>query len=101
MGWKVIDGNRYYYKCLSNGRTFYGGGGEVGAAVERHYALARAERERERREEQRRRAEAARLDRALDRLAEAAWRAAEATLNTAGFHRHHRGEWRKSGQAHH
>src|SRR5512135_3798594 len=98
MGWKVIDGNRYYYRCLSHGRTLYCGGGEVGAAVERHYARARAERERERREEQRRRDEDARLDRALDRLAESAGRAAESTLNTVGFHRHHRGEWRRHGK---
>jgi hypothetical protein len=101
MGWKFIDCNIYYYKCLSNGRTLYCGGGEAGAAVERHYALERAERARGRREEERRRDEDARLDRALDQLAESACRAAEATLNAAGFHRHHRGEWRKSGKAHH
>jgi hypothetical protein len=101
MGWKIINGHRYYYRSVTSRWRQYCGRGEVGALAEQQDVRERALRQLKRREEQRRRAEDAQLDRALDRLAEAACRAAEATLNVAGFHRHHRGEWRKSGKAHH
>jgi hypothetical protein len=48
-----------------------------------------------RRQEQRRRVEDLQLDRALNQLASDACRAAEATLNAAGFHRHYRWKWRR------
>lgn len=97
MGWD--KGGRYYTRSRRvNGRVFreYVGGGEVGRLVARVDARDRAKRLAARTRERAARAELARTDQPLLELGDLAGLLAHAALLAAGFHQHHRGEWRKT-----
>jgi hypothetical protein len=92
MGW---DKGRFYTRSRKvNGRVVreYLGTGEDAHEAARLVALARQQREawgavRE---------ELAALEAPLDEMAELTDLLARAALAAAGYHRHHRGEWRKT-----
>lgn len=96
MGWDK-DGRYYTRSRRENGRVIreYVGGGLVGQyasqldAIERDTRLTQRECERTRREESEVR------DQELEHLEELADLVVRAVLASAGFHQHHRGEWRK------
>ena len=97
MGWKTINGHRYYYQSVREGkrvRSEYVGGeiGELAALMDR---FDREERLARRLAKQDEREKAAEVERALDQLADEGRRLAEGVLRGNGFHQHHRGEWRK------
>jgi hypothetical protein len=98
MGWETRGGKRYYYRARKvKGRVvkeYVGTGliGEVAGAVD---GACRAERAAVR---ERRRAERSTLhglDGAGDRFDRAVEALAWASLVAGGYHRHHRGEWRR------
>ncbi len=99
MGWETRKrGGLYYTRSRRvNGRVVreYVGGGLVGELAAAMDADDRAEREAE---VGARRADRARLQ-AVDAVLEGPYGAAEelarASLILAGYHRHHRGEWRR------
>src|SRR4051812_40775417 len=99
MGWKTIHGRQYYYTSERDGpriTTTYYGAGRLAASVATLDAIDRAERQTQR--------DAQRVKRERDDAAErdiADWfdqveALAHAALVAAGYHRHKRGEWRKS-----
>ena len=88
----------YYYRVRKqNGRVVreYVGHGESAALIAEMDALEREEREEKRDAERRERAGEQALVDQLDQLDDMADLAARAALLAAGFHKHHRGEWRK------
>lgn len=97
MAWELRRGRAYYYR-RSGGRKVYVGAGFAAEAIADLDALDRQDRAREREAE---RVEVERLREALgpeDALAafcaQADTRLVE-YLTAAGYHRHHRGEWRR------
>lgn len=99
MGWKWINGHRYYYKSVREGgrvRSQYFGGGLTAKLIAGMDDIDREDRKADRLEERETRDEERAIDRALDELVADAGKAAAAVLRAAGYHQHHRGEWRKS-----
>jgi hypothetical protein len=99
MSW---DRRGYYYRSRKVGgkvRREYLGRGPIIEELARLHAEERADRERDRRalaEEAKRLGE---LDARVTELDELTELVARAAMAAAGFHRHHRGEWRrKRGQ---
>ena len=100
MAWQDVDGRRYYYRgrrlCGRTRRVYVGAAGspaaELAAAADGLRRLGReaAARERHAERERHREAEAPLL--ALCERTDVLTRAA---LLAAGFHRHHRGPWRR------
>lgn len=96
--WKTINGNRYYYvNVRAGGRraTRYVGPGERGWNAARAVASRRRRREMERRRDRAEREHAAEVERGLDAVTREAVDAGVAAIEAAGWHRHHRGEWRR------
>jgi hypothetical protein len=94
MGWE----RGYYYRVRKvNGRVVrqYVGRGEFAELIARMDALGRERRHLDALALRHEQAELAALDADLDALAEAIDLAARAALLAAGYHRHHRGAWRK------
>jgi hypothetical protein len=95
------DGRYFYHSRREGDRVIseYLGAGAVGAAAarcdEERRAQAAAERERDRAA----REEARQLEEALRDLARVTDELVAETLTSAGFHRHHRGEWRRRRQS--
>ena len=97
MGWKTINGRRYYYKSEREGgrvKTTYFGAGESGLLISRMEAI---DREEERRLRNQRRAE--REENLAEEKAVAEWfddvqAVADAAMIAAGFHKH-KGQWRR------
>lgn len=97
MGWKAINGKRYFYASVREGeqvRSVYIGAGELGTVAaslieedQREKLLRRSEQTEERETLQT-------LDKALDDLAETARRCADEVLVDLGYHLHRRSEWR-------
>jgi hypothetical protein len=94
MGWQIQGGRRYYYRVRRLGRRvvreFCGPGpeGELAAALDRQKRVQREARQAERRA----------WEAACGPLAELAAVAnllTNAVLLSAGYHRHHQGEWRR------
>jgi hypothetical protein len=98
MGLVYRNGRHYLYRSVRrNGRVTseYLAGGEDAFLI---HALEKDDRERQSFDRQEARSERKQLDdleRALDDLAEQARNLACDALSSAGFHQHHRGEWRK------
>jgi hypothetical protein len=98
MGWEQRGGASYYYTAQRVGgrvlKMYVGSGpaAEYAALLE---AEARAGRRQAAEAEKRERDELAALDAALAPLDELADALTAAALVAAGFHRHHRGAWRK------
>jgi hypothetical protein len=98
MGWKTINGRQYLYRSVREGgrvRSEYYGTGMDAALISRMCQIDRERQESRRRVDKLRREEEDRVERALDDLVADAKRAATEFLTAAGYHRHHRGEWRK------
>ena len=100
MAWQVVDGRKYYYRHRRDAgrpRTVY-----VGAAGSPAATLAAADDDR-RRLQQEAAARERQAEQARHRQAEAPLLAlcertdvlTRAALLSAGFHRHHRGQWRR------
>jgi hypothetical protein len=98
MAWETRHGDRYYYRARwVNGRVVkeYLGAGPIGELAAQADELDRAERRAEREEED---AALEPLDAAsalLGELGAGLAAAVAATMTAAGYHRHHRGEWRR------
>jgi hypothetical protein len=98
MGLVYRNGRPYLYRSIRrNGRVTsqYLAGGEDAFLID---ALERIEREKRDFDLWDKRSERKKLDdleRALDDLAEQAGDLARDALSAAGYHQHHRGEWRK------
>ena len=100
MAWQVVDGRKYYYRHRRDGgrpRTVYVGAAgspaaELAAAADDLKRLGReaAARESHAERERLRGAEAP-----LVRLCAVSDVFTRAALLSAGFHRHHRGQWRR------
>ncbi len=96
MGWDK-DGRYYTRSRRENGRVVreYVGGGLVGKYASQLDAIERDKRLTERECERIRRQDYEVRDRELEHLEELADLVVRAVLASAGFHQHHRGEWRK------
>ena len=100
MAWQVVDGRKYYYRHRRDGgrpRTVYVGAAgspaaELAAAADHLRRLEREAAARERHAEQARQQEA---QAPLVRLCAVSDVLTRAALLSAGFHRHHRGPWRR------
>jgi hypothetical protein len=95
MGW---DKGRYYTRSVKiNGRVIrqYIGGGLLGALAARMDAADRRKRRRALADQRRPKADLGELDDELRTLARLTDLAAHVALLAAGYHQHHRGEWRK------
>src|SRR6516162_83512 len=100
MAWQVVGGRRYYYRHRRDGgrprRVYVGPAGspaaELAAAADGLRRLGREAAARESRAEQARQREA---EAPLVKLCELSDVLTRASLLAAGFHRHHRGPWRR------
>jgi hypothetical protein len=97
MGWKTINGRRYYYKSERDGgrvKSTYFGAGEAGTLIAQMVAFDRldqvAEREKLREERQESDAEETAASEWFDRVQAVA----DAAMIEAGFHQH-KGQWRR------
>jgi hypothetical protein len=96
MGWETRDGRDYYYRKRRVGGqvvSVYVGGGLIGTLAAREDAHATHKRRAER--DTRASPDVAAMDDALAAFAEYTDALATAHLLAHGYHRHHRGEWRK------
>jgi hypothetical protein len=97
MGWKTINGRRYFYKTEREGgrvKTAYFGAGESGLLISRTEAI-----EREEKDELRNQLRAEREEDLAEEKAVAKWfddvqTVADAAIVAAGFHKH-KGQWRR------
>ena len=92
------NGRPYLYQSIRRGgrvTSQYMGRGEDALLIGALRDIDREERDYGRHQEREERKEAADLDQALDELAEQARTLAREALSAAGYHQHHRGEWRK------
>jgi hypothetical protein len=97
MGWKSINGRRYFYKSEREGgrvKSTYFGAGEVSSLMAQWFALERLERaaQRERMREEREEADAE--ERAVSGWFDDVQAVADAAMVAAGFHKH-KGQWRR------
>jgi hypothetical protein len=98
VGWEQRGGRRYYYTAKRiGGRVVkqYVGVGYIGELTAKYDAATRAERAVDAEDDRQARDELNDLDAALDPLHDLADALTAAALVAAGFHRHHRGPWRK------
>jgi hypothetical protein len=98
MGWKTINGNRYYYKTSRIGtrvRTEYVGNSEVAMLIAQLDKIENRERVIRQAEEKEAREEWRAVEEKLDEMLADARSAVAEVLKAAGYHQHHRGEWRK------
>jgi hypothetical protein len=95
------DGVYFYRSRREGGRVIseYLGAGAVGAAAARREEERRAEDLAERDRDRAAREEARQLEETLHDLARVSDELVAETLTTAGYHRHHRGEWRRRRQS--
>jgi hypothetical protein len=97
MGWKTINGRRYYYKTEREGgrvKTRYFGAGQSGLLVSLLDAEDRDERQAERRKRQAEREEFIAEERAVSEWFNSVQAVADAAMGAAGFHKH-KGQWRR------
>jgi hypothetical protein len=98
MGWKTINGRQYYYRSVREGvrvRSEYVGGGIDAGLIARLEAIDRERRLTRRHDEKAAREKWAEIEKGLENLVADARRAAAEALRAAGYHQHHRGEWRR------
>src|SRR5690242_2825729 len=98
MAWKQINGRRYYYRSIREGgrvRSEYVGSGEVAELTAQVDEINRGDRlaDREARKEERKQADE--QERYIAEWFDQVEDLASAAMQAAGFHRHHRGEWRR------
>jgi hypothetical protein len=97
MGWKTINGCRYYYKSEREGgrvKSTYFGAGESGILIANMDAFERLERaaEREKLREERQESDAG--ETAVSEWFDRVQAVANAAMIEAGFHKH-KGQWRR------
>lgn len=94
MPWR---GTHYYRSVRVNGRprNEYVGGGPLAAAIAGQVEADRLARERDRARLESDRAAAEAIDGATQTVGTLADRLVALAMAAAGFHRHHRGDWRK------
>jgi hypothetical protein len=100
MGWKTINGHRYYYKSERVGRrvkTTYFGAGESGSLIASIDAIDRLENADERERSRAERAETDVEEQAISGWFDGIQAVADAAMVTAGFHKH-KGQWRRKRQ---
>src|SRR5262245_38424745 len=98
MGWKTINGRRYYYRSVREGnrvRSVYVGQGDDANLIARAAEFDRNHRQSRRDAERFVQGQAEAEDRAFTAWFDRIEEQAQAALVAAGYHRHHRGEWRK------
>jgi hypothetical protein len=97
MGWKTINGRRYYYKSERVGgrvQTTYFGAGESGLLMSLLHLEDRAEREAELEAKRAEREEYDVEDRVVSNWFDDVQAVADAAIVGAGFHKH-KGQWRR------
>jgi hypothetical protein len=97
MGWKTINGRRYYYKSERVGgkvRSRYLGAGEFASIMAQIDASERLEQAAERGAEREQTEEASEEERAITQWFDDVQAAADAAMTEVGFHKH-RGQWRR------
>ncbi len=97
MGWKTINGHRYYYKSERVGgrvETTYFGAGESGSLMAQIVAFERLERAADREQLREERLESDAEERAVSKWFDGVQVVADAALIAAGFHKH-KGQWRR------
>ena len=97
MGWKTINGRRYYYKSEREGgrvKTTYFGAGESGLLISLLELEDRAEREAEREQRQAEKEEFETEEKAVAEWFDDVQAVADAAMIAAGFHKH-KGQWRR------
>lgn len=98
MAWEQRGGRSYYYTAERvGGRVVkrYVGNGKVAELTAQLEAAANAQKAADAEQQQQEREELDALDGSLNALHELADTLTDAALVAAGFHRHHRGPWRK------
>ena len=97
MGWKTINGRRYYYKSEREGgrvKTTYFGAGEAGTLMADMVAFERSERAAEREQLRAEREESDAEEKAVSEWFDGVQAVADAAMIAAGFHKH-KGQWRR------
>lgn len=98
MGWEQRGGRRYFYAAERVGDRVvkrYVGSGRVAELAAELDADTRAGKDADTERDRKEREELDALDNALNDVNELADALTAAALVAAGFHRHHRGPWRK------
>ena len=99
MGWKTINGRRYFYKSEREGgrvKSTYFGGGESGSIMAEWIALERLERAEEQERERGERRESDTTERVISDWFDGVQAVADAAMVAAGFYKH-KGQWRRRG----
>jgi hypothetical protein len=97
MGWKTINGRRYFYKLEREGdriRSTYCGAGESGSLMAAWVTLERLERAAEREREREEREESDTEERVVATWFADVQAVADVAMLAAGFHKH-KGQWRR------
>jgi hypothetical protein len=97
MGWKTINGRRYYYKSEREGgrvKSIYFGAGESGLLISRMEAIDQEEREENRKQRRAEREENRAEEKAVADWFDDVQAVADAAMIAAGFHKH-KGQWRR------
>jgi hypothetical protein len=100
MGWKTINGRRYFYKSERDGGrvvTRYFGAGEPGLLISLLDAEDREIREAERKQRRAEREESASEEKSIGEWFDDVQAVADAAMIAAGFHKH-KGQWRRRRQ---
>ena len=97
MGWKRINGRRYFYKSQREGsrvKTTYFGAEEPGLLMSEIVAKEQLERAAERSERRAERESIESEDHAVSDWFDEVQAVADSAMESAGFHKH-RGQWRR------
>jgi hypothetical protein len=97
MGWKTINGRRYFYKSERTGgrvRSAYFGPGTSGSIMAEWIALERLEKTEQRERERGEREESDAAERTIADWFGDVQAVADAAMVAAGFHKH-KGQWRR------
>lgn len=92
------NGRPYLYRSIRRGgrvTSQYLGKGEDALLIDSIETIERDDKDYQRHQERSERKELDDLERAIEAMAEHARDLAREALNAAGYHQHHRGEWRK------
>jgi hypothetical protein len=98
MGLVYRNGRPYLYQSKRRGgrvTSEYRGSGTDALLIDALETIDRGERDEDIRQQRSERKQLDDLERALDDLAEQARDLAREALSAAGYHQHHRGDWRK------
>jgi hypothetical protein len=97
MGWKQINGRRYFYKSEREGgrvKSTYFGAGVDGSLIAEMIALEQLERIEEREREREEREESDAEEQSISDWFDGVQAVADAAMVAVGFHKH-KGQWRR------